>query len=77
MAVYHIGLVESHRLRSRTITEQIRFKDDPVATASDIRGLPQNSQLILIASQAHGYRKSPELLRVASLFSTLYGSWRS
>lgn len=61
---------------STTITEQIRFKDDPVATASDIRAMPQNSQLILMR------HKPPAIASLLNfyeceLFSTLYGSWRS
>lgn len=61
---------------STTITEQIRFKDDPVATASDIRAMPRNSQLILMR------HKPPAIASLLNfydcdLFSTLYSSWRS
>lgn len=36
---------------SETVTENMRFKEDPVATDSDIRALPQDVQLVLLRNR--------------------------
>ncbi|KQZ99805.1 hypothetical protein ASD74_23880 [Rhizobium sp. Root564] len=60
---------------SRTITEQLRFKDDPVATASDLRAMPRGSQIVLMR------HKLPALASLlpfyeCELFTSLYDTWR-
>lgn len=59
---------------SRTINEQIRFKDDPVATASDLRAMPAGAQIVLLRN------KLPALATLLSfyrcdLFRSLYDAW--
>lgn len=60
---------------SRTVTEQIRYKDDPVATGSDIRAMPRGSQIVLMR---HKLPAIASLLPFyeCELFTSLYGAWR-
>jgi len=60
---------------SQTITEQYRYKDDPVATSSDIRAMPRGSQIVLLR------HKLPALASLlpfyeCDLFTSLYDAWR-
>lgn len=60
---------------STTIAEQVRFRDDPVASASDIRAMPAGSQIVLLR------HKKPAIARLlpfyeCELFTSLYDTWR-
>ena len=60
---------------STTVTEQIRHKDDPVATASDIRAMPRGSQIVMLR---HKLPAIASLLPFydCELFTSLYDTWR-
>lgn len=60
---------------STTVSEQIRFKKDPVATPSEIRALPNDTQLVLMRN------RRPILSRLMHhhrfrLFDERTGTWR-
>ncbi|TCQ16379.1 type IV secretory system conjugative DNA transfer family protein [Rhizobium sp. PP-CC-3G-465] len=61
--------------RSKTFAEQIRYKDDPVATSSDLRAMPQGSQIVLLR---HKLPAIASLLPFyeCELFTSLYDTWR-
>lgn len=61
--------------RSTTLTEQIRFKDDPLATASDLRAMPKNSQLILMRHKPPAIASLLNYFK-CDLFTDFYDTWR-
>lgn len=61
--------------RSTTISEQIRFKDDPLATASDLRAMPKNSQLILMRHKPPAIASLLNYFK-CDLFTDFYSTWR-
>lgn len=60
---------------SRTVAEQVRFKDDPVATPSDLRAMPPGTQIVLLR---HTLPALVSLLPFygCDLFTSLYDAWR-
>lgn len=60
---------------STTVAEQIRYRDDPVATASDLRAMPAGSQIVLLR---HKLPAIASLLPFyeCELFTSLYDTWR-
>lgn len=60
---------------STTSTENVRFKEDPVATASELRAMPAELELVLMRN------RRPILATLlpyhrTELFSSLYGEWQ-
>jgi type IV secretion system protein VirD4 len=60
---------------SRTIAQQIRFKDDPVATASDLRAMPSGAQIVLLRHTLPALVSLLPYLE-CELFTSLYDAWR-
>lgn len=57
-----------------TTTENLRFKNDPVASAADIRAMPPQLQLILMRNRRAALATLLPYYR-CELFADLYGSW--
>ncbi len=60
---------------SDTIAEQVRYREDPLATASDLRAMPAGSQIVLLR---HKLPVVATLLPFyeCALFTSLYDTWR-
>jgi type IV secretion system protein VirD4 len=62
--------------RSTTVTENIRFKDEPLALASEIRAMPKETQLVLLRNR-RAVLANLLPYHKCELFTSLYGTWRA
>lgn len=58
-----------------TVSEQVRFKQDPVATVSEIRAMPSDLQLVFLRNQRPLLATLVPYFRT-ELFQSLYGEWQ-